>query len=180
MMWCDINICKAYKIFCFALFWRSPHWSPGALWDGKGMGNPDMELSPFESRDFIVDLPYLLKIAIFHSYVVHVYQRVYAMDHHRWMAQGATNVTRNQSTVRDQRIWTTCLPRTPLWKLNTSDSSWHVESYGLSYVCNVIIYIYLEIHTTKIFWSFVSVLFCLVGSSKTRRFTKNTYELDEN
>ena len=38
----------------------------------------------------------------------------------------------------------------------------------------------LEIHTTKIFWSFVSVLFCLVGSSKTRRFTKNTYELDEN
>ena len=39
--------------------------------------------------------------------------------------------------------------------------------------------IYLEIHTTKIFWSFVSVLFCLVGSSKTTRFTKNAYELDE-
>ena len=40
----------------------------------------------------------------------------------------------------------------------------------------IYIYIYtlkiLEIHTTKIFWSFVSVLFCLVGSSKTTRFTK--------
>ena len=44
----------------------------------------------------------------------------------------------------------------------------------------IYIYIHLEIHTTKIFWSFVSVLFCLVGSSKTRRLTKNTYELDEN
>ena len=68
MMWCDINICKAYKIFCFALFWRSPHWSPRALWDGKGMGNPDMELSPFESRDFIVDL--LLQMLMFHSFVI--------------------------------------------------------------------------------------------------------------
>ena len=40
-------------------------------------------------------------------------------------------------------------------------------------------YTHLEIHTTKICWSFVSVLFCLVGSSKSRRFTKNIYELDE-
>ena len=37
-----------------------------------------------------------------------------------------------------------------------------------------------EIHTTKIFWSFVSVLDYLVGSSETRRFTKNRYELYEN
>ena len=39
---------------------------------------------------------------------------------------------------------------------------------------------YLEIHATKILWFFVSVLVYLVGSSETRRFTKNRYELDEN
>ena len=39
----------------------------------------------------------------------------------------------------------------------------------------------LENYTTKTFWSFASVLFCLVGSSETRRFTNcHIDELDEN
>ena len=57
--------------------------------------------------------------------------------------------------------------------------SGHVSLVNQTYKLRSYI-IYLEIHTTKIYWSFVSVLFCLVVSSKTRRFTKNTYELDEN
>ena len=45
---------------------------------------------------------------------------------------------------------------------------------------HIMVYVYLGNHTIKIVWLFVSIVVYLLGSSETMRFTRNTYELDEN